>query len=165
MHTQRYFQKKNDFVLVVQFKGSFHCSSYDEKGQYLVMVGSLASFLINEYGVRSPFTQMSMHTGQDSRCKFTSKLGSGCGSVGRAVASNIRGPRFKSSHRQKFIYFEHLFPINCVFKRRKKIFNVNLCNPCFMPSDWLCHNLHRIHLKRLLDWLKILVQPIRIHVN
>ena len=30
--------------------------------------------------------------------------GSGCGSVGRAVASDTRGPRFKSSHRQKFIF-------------------------------------------------------------
>ena len=26
-----------------------------------------------------------------------------CGSVGRAVASDTRGPRFESSHRQKFI--------------------------------------------------------------
>ena len=30
-------------------------------------------------------------------------MGSGCGSVGRAVASNSRGPRFESSHREKFI--------------------------------------------------------------
>ena len=30
-------------------------------------------------------------------------LGSGCGSVGRTVASNSRGPRFESSHRQKII--------------------------------------------------------------
>ena len=30
-------------------------------------------------------------------------MGSGCGSVGRAVASNSRGPRFKSSHQQKNI--------------------------------------------------------------
>ena len=30
--------------------------------------------------------------------------GSGCGSVGRAVASDTRDPRFKSSHRQNFIY-------------------------------------------------------------
>ena len=32
------------------------------------------------------------------------RTGSGCGSVGRAVASNARGPRFKYSHRQTFIY-------------------------------------------------------------
>ena len=30
-------------------------------------------------------------------------MGSGCGSVGRAVASHSRSPRFKSSHRQKII--------------------------------------------------------------
>ena len=42
-----------------------------------------------------------------------------CGSVGRAVASNTRGPQFESSHRQKFVYIEHLFPVNCVLKRRK----------------------------------------------
>ena len=47
------------------------------------------------------------------------KMGSGCGSVGRAVASNTRDPRFKSSHGQKFIYIEHLFTLNCVLKRRK----------------------------------------------
>ena len=35
-------------------------------------------------------------------------LGSGCGSVGRAVASNSRGPLFVSSHRQKYI-----LNINC----------------------------------------------------
>ena len=30
-------------------------------------------------------------------------MGSGCGSVGRVVASNSRGQRFESSHQQKFI--------------------------------------------------------------
>ena len=45
--------------------------------------------------------------------------GQWCGSVGRAVASNTRGPRFESSHRQKFIYIEHLFTVNCVLKRLK----------------------------------------------
>ena len=34
-------------------------------------------------------------------------MGSGCGSVGRAVAFDTRGPRFNSSHQQNFI--EHLF--------------------------------------------------------
>ena len=46
-------------------------------------------------------------------------VGSGCGSVGRAVASDSRGPRFKSSHWQKNnIFIEHLFTVNCVLKRR-----------------------------------------------
>ena len=30
-------------------------------------------------------------------------MGSGGGSIGRAVASNSRGPQFESSHRQKFL--------------------------------------------------------------
>ena len=47
------------------------------------------------------------------------EVGSGCGSVGRAVASNTRGPRFESSHRQKFINIEHLYTVNCVLKKRK----------------------------------------------
>ena len=47
------------------------------------------------------------------------KMRSGCGSVGRAVASDTRGPRFVSSHRHKFIYIEHLFSVNSVIKRRK----------------------------------------------
>ena len=42
--------------------------------------------------------------------------GSGCGSVGRVT----RGPRFESSHQQKFIYIEHLFTVNCVLKRQIK---------------------------------------------
>ena len=43
-------------------------------------------------------------------------MGSGCGSVGRAVDSDTRDPRFDSSHRQKFI--EHLFIINCIEKTK-----------------------------------------------
>ena len=31
---------------------------------------------------------------------YTISMGSGCGSVGRTVASDSRGPRFESSHRQ-----------------------------------------------------------------
>ena len=46
-------------------------------------------------------------------------FGQCCGSVGRAVASDTRGPQFKSSHRQKFINIEHLYTVNCVLKRRK----------------------------------------------
>ena len=42
--------------------------------------------------------------------------GSGFGSVGKAVASNSRGPLFKSSHRQK--KFEHCL-LSTVLKRRK----------------------------------------------
>ena len=40
-------------------------------------------------------------------------MGSGCGAVGRAVASDTRGPRFESSHRQ------NLYVLSSVLKRRK----------------------------------------------
>ena len=43
-------------------------------------------------------------------------LGSGCGSVGRAVAFDTRGPWFDSSHWQNFI--EQLFIINCIEKTK-----------------------------------------------
>ena len=33
-------------------------------------------------------------------CKKIKHMGSGCGAVGRAVASDTRGPGFESSHRQ-----------------------------------------------------------------
>ena len=36
--------------------------------------------------------------------KILHHLGSFCGSFGRAVASDTRGPRFESSHRNFFIY-------------------------------------------------------------
>ena len=42
-------------------------------------------------------------------------VGSGCGSVGRAVASNNRGPRFKSSHWQKFIYILNICLLSTVY--------------------------------------------------
>ena len=54
------------------------------------------------------------HDGQMIGCSIlfcyakTQKHGSGCGSVGREVASNTKGPRLKSSHRQTFIYMQHL---------------------------------------------------------
>ena len=35
--------------------------------------------------------------------KNVKTMGSGCGSVGRAVASDSRGPQFESSQQQKFI--------------------------------------------------------------
>ena len=58
--------------------------------------------------------------GDRFQSKKESFMGSGCGAVGREVASDTRGPRFESSHRQKFIYiFIYLFSVNCVLKRRK----------------------------------------------
>ena len=46
-------------------------------------------------------------------------LGSGCGSVGSAVASNSRCPRFESSHWQNLYWtFVYLFTINCIEKTK-----------------------------------------------
>ena len=55
------------------------------------------------------------------RCKIyravkCQTLGSGCGSVGRAVASDSRGTGFESSHRQKFILIIYC---QLLMKRRK----------------------------------------------
>ena len=44
--------------------------------------------------------------------------GSGCGSVGRAVASDTRDTQFESSHWQTFI--EHLLAVDCVEKTKIK---------------------------------------------
>ena len=41
-------------------------------------------------------------------------MGSGCGSVGRAVASNIKGPRFESSRQQKFIFILNISLLSTV---------------------------------------------------
>ena len=45
--------------------------------------------------------------------------GSGCGSVGRAVTSNTRGPRFESSHRQKLIYILNYCLLSTVYWKTK----------------------------------------------
>ena len=42
-------------------------------------------------------------------------FGSGCGSVGRAVASDTRGPQFESSHQQKFIYKWNICLLSTVY--------------------------------------------------
>ena len=45
--------------------------------------------------------------------------GSGGGSVGRAVASDARGPRFESNHLQIFISDIYLFTVNCIEKTKR----------------------------------------------
>ena len=44
-------------------------------------------------------------------------MGSGCGSVGRAVASDTRGQRFESSHQQKFIYILNICLLSTVYRK------------------------------------------------
>ena len=43
-------------------------------------------------------------------------LVSGCGAVGRAVASDFRGPGFQSSHRLLLV---NIFTVNCVVEKTK----------------------------------------------
>ena len=45
--------------------------------------------------------------------------GSGCGSVGRAVAPDTKGTRFESSHRQKFIYVLNIYLLSTVYWKDK----------------------------------------------
>ena len=53
-----------------------------------------------------------------SLLKVSSK-GSGCDSVGKAFASDSRGPQFKSSHWQNLYWtFIYLFTIGCVEKTK-----------------------------------------------
>ena len=42
-------------------------------------------------------------------------MGSGCGSVGRAVTSDTRGPRFKSSHKQKSKFILNICLLSIVY--------------------------------------------------
>ena len=47
---------------------------------------------------------LSGHTGSNYEwLRIIVERGTGCGSVGRAVDSDTQGPRFESSHWQKFI--------------------------------------------------------------
>ena len=45
------------------------------------------------------------------------EVGSSCGSVGRAVASDTRGPQFESSHQQNLHY---LYAVNSIEKTKIK---------------------------------------------
>ena len=47
-------------------------------------------------------------------------MGSGGGSVGRAVTLDARGPRFESSHQQTFISDIYLYTVNCFEKPKIK---------------------------------------------
>ena len=45
-------------------------------------------------------------------------MGSGSGSVGRAVAADARGPRFESSHWLTFISDIYSITVNCIEKTK-----------------------------------------------
>ena len=63
------------------------------------------------------------------KCKH---LGSGCGSVGRAVAYDTRGPRFESSHR--LIFKQHLYTLNCNCIEKTKIKEKEAGNGPFLKN-------------------------------
>ena len=67
---------------------------------------------------KASYINLQQQTNRDKQRVILILLGSGSGSVGRAVASNARGLRLESSHRQTFI--EHLFTVNCVEKTKIK---------------------------------------------
>ena len=72
--------------------------------------------------------------------------GSGCGSVGRAVASDTRGPWFESNHPQTLYY---LYTVNCIEKIKIK-----------KKRPWMAHFymkhylLNRGHLKIVFAWTR-----------
>ena len=46
------------------------------------------------------------------KCIF---LGSGCGSVGRAIASNTRGPQFESRHQKIYLFLLNICLLSTVY--------------------------------------------------
>ena len=63
--------------------------------------------------------------------------GSGCDSVGRAVAFDTRGPQFESSHRQTLYY---LYTVNCIEKtkiKKKEVGNRPFLKKFPAKGQWL----------------------------
>ena len=80
-------------------------------------------------------------------------MGSGCGSVGRAVASNTRGPRFESSHWQTFISEIHFYIVNCIEKtkiKEKRPGMAHFKKPCFKYYPSACPKIQNNIIKSLL---------------
>ena len=72
------------------------------------------------------------------------KVGSCRGSVGGVVASDARGPRFESSHRQTFILDIYLLTVNCIemTKRGREwpIFKKQNNSKCLPLAEHVCDN-------------------------
>ena len=74
--------------------------------------------LVKLVGVTSKTSGLQFKTSRRQICCLLQVGGfSGCGTVGRAVASDTRGPRFKSSH-QYFYFKNHLFSVNCITRQK-----------------------------------------------
>ena len=77
--------------------------------------------------------------------KFSSKLskvclciGSGCGAVRRAVASDTRGPRLKSSHWQKFILILNICLLSTLYLKDGNKEKEAVYGPFFLKKVCLC---------------------------
>ena len=88
------------------------------------------------------------------------KLGSGCGSVGRAVNSNTRGPRFDSSHGQNFNWT--IIIVDCIEKtkiKKKEAWNGPLLkHPHLLGRQVVCRDGL---LERLYEWLRAVGRGLR----
>ena len=91
----------------------------------------------------------------------------GCDSVGRAVASDTRGPRFESSHGQNFI---HEFIINCIEKTKIRPGMAHLKNqsdlnnglPLYVRLNFQPPRPHRgWQSYDAVDWAPVCPQPVR----
>ena len=69
------------------------------------------------------------------------QVGSGCGSVGKAVASDTRGLRFESSHRQKFIYILNICLLSTVYWKDENKEKEAGDGPFFFKKVMLKYNL------------------------
>ena len=62
-------------------------------------------------------------------------MGSGCASVGREVASDTRGWRFESSHRQKFISILNICLLSTVYWKDENKEKEAGCGPFFLKKS------------------------------
>ena len=94
---------------------------------YLTLFLSLYLFVLLLYSITLPYyisNNLRLSTfilviqfeySQKSELEEVSLLGSGCGTVGRVVASNTRGLWFECSHWQNLYWiFVYLFTISCI---------------------------------------------------
>ena len=77
------------------------------------------SVLHRSHPLHSAFLPLVVGVIKMSIQKWHLLMGSGCGLAGRAIASNSRGPKFESKHRQN-IYWT-FFTVNCIERTKIKI--------------------------------------------
>ena len=80
-----------------------------------VQIQSSAIFIKDLFTVRC-YDKRTNKEKESGKRPFKKQQGSGCDSVGRAVASNTRGPRFESNHQQMLYLI--LLTVNCIEKTK-----------------------------------------------